>query len=983
MNLRVFLAIILLSANLHVFAQERINLNGKWLFALAKTEAEADQLSKFYIDKFDSSSFKPTPVPSNWAVQGYEEPVYRGFKAKEDKSNETKSKDSKAKEAYDLPEYDQGEDKASEGFYLYDFKVPADWKEKNILLHFGGVWSSAEVWLNGKLIGNHHGGYTSFAFDVDGKIKPGESNRLAVRVRQVNLDYKFDVYDDWTLGGIYRDVTLEAMPKKRWIDRVVVKTDFDNLFQDADLKISAMVGDKNKETLPGNYPSPGEPYTIRAILSTKEGKEIDRQEIVVPAHTSTSREILMNMRVKTPQHWTAETPYLYNLCIDLLEKDKVTHSRNERVGFREISTDGGVFRINGQAVKLRGVNRHDEHPDVGRATTKEHWMQDLKLMKAANINYIRMAHYAHAQGFVELCDELGMYVGEEVSLGGGGDLMYDPSFSGAVLQRTYETIVRDINRPSVIYWSTGNEDALTTQHMASVKLIKGLDPTRPVLLPWRAEGWLPEEVDILAPHYWKPQEYDELAGKSNRPIISTEYTHAFGVDGFGGLESRWKALTKHPSGTGAAIWMWADQGIKTPVLRPKDKSAKLSDGDEYLRIDDAGWDGIVDSYRNFTRDYWETKAVYAQVYPAVNSVPFTPGEASVTIPIQNDFDFTNLNTIKLTWSIREDEKELASGAAALEGQPHAESTFKLPLDKLGTITAGKTYYAWFIFTNAAGAEINRKAVELCPRIEQPLKIFPAVKLSVIKGETVTIDAGEVQYGFNPKTGQLTSASLKGKVLIKDLRPVLWRKLDRAETSVIGRKEAGAAPDLNRYTASVTAWNIEENQSSVVINATVNYLVDSKNQFTAVYRYSIGADGKLDVNYQIRTKVAVPALPVIGMAADAVPELNRLQWLGLGPYDAYPNKQSAPILGVWGGLNKDKETEGTKIMRWAEQSGTIGSVRISNLGYLEHDITKPETVYILSGVLGRPEKGRKADESVPQLRTDTDEPFVGEFKIELK
>ena len=160
---------------------------------------------------------------------------------------------------------------------------------------------------------------------------------------------------------------------------------------------------------------------------------------------------------------------------------------------------------------------------------------------------------------------MGMYVGNEVTLGGAGDLMYDPSFSGAVLQRSYETIVRDINKPSIIYWSIGNEDPLTSLHMVSVKLVKALDPTRPVLLPWRPEEWLPKEVDILAPHYWNPQEYDRLAGHSGRPVISTEYTHAYGNDAFGGLEARWKALTKHPAGAGAAVWMWADQGVKTPV----------------------------------------------------------------------------------------------------------------------------------------------------------------------------------------------------------------------------------------------------------------------------------------------------------------------------------------------------------------------------------------------------------------------------------
>ena len=540
MNLRtIFISSFLSLSSLGVLAQERINLSGTWQFAFAANQKEADRLERFYTSDFAKSKFKSTPVPSNWALLGYEEPVYRGFK----------------------------DNQAGEGFYVREFTIPQDWKDKRILLHFGGVWSSAEVWLNGNELGRHDCGYTSFAFDVTNKLKVDEPNKLAVRVRQITREYKFDVCDDWTWGGIYRDVTLEAMPAKRWIDDVVVQTTFDHLFQDANLDIRVMISDKHKNTLPGNYPSPGEPYKLCFTLTDKEGKEVAQRQMAIPAHVSTDREICLSLPVEAPHQWTAETPYLYSLKVELLEKEAVTHTRMERVGFRQISTDGGVFRINGQAVKLRGVNRHDEHPDVGRATTRKQWLEDLTLMKAANINYLRLSHYTPAEGFIELCDSMGMYVGNEVTLGGAGDLMYDPSFSGAVLQRSYETIVRDINKPSIIYWSIGNEDPLTSLHMVSVKLVKALDPTRPVLLPWRPEEWLPKEVDILAPHYWNPQEYDRLAGHSGRPVISTEYTHAYGNDAFGGLEARWKALTKHPAGAGAAVWMSADQGCKTPVRK--------------------------------------------------------------------------------------------------------------------------------------------------------------------------------------------------------------------------------------------------------------------------------------------------------------------------------------------------------------------------------------------------------------------------------
>lgn len=954
MNLRRILSFILLIAALRLSAQEQVSLNGTWDFTLAKTGEEALRLENFHAPEFTNNDFKPIPVPSNWAVLGYEEPVYRGFK----------------------------ENTASEGFYLHTFTVPKDWNEKRVLLHFGGVWSSAEVWLNGQYLGRHDSGYTSFSFNATGKLKTDSINRLAVRVRQVTREYKFDVFDDWTLGGIYRDVTLEAMPAKRWIDNVVAQTTFDNYFKDADLKVRVMVSDKHKNTLPGNYPSPGEPYNLRFTLSDKEGQEVARQQITIPAHTSTDRETDFTLRILSPLHWTAETPNLYNLRIDLLEKGQVAHTRTERIGFRQISTTGGVFRINGQAVKLRGVNRHDEHPDVGRATTRAHWLQDITLMKAANINYIRLSHYTPAKGFIELCDEMGMYVGNEISLGGAGNLMYDPSFSNAVLQRSYETVVRDINSPSVIYWSIGNEDPLTTLHMASVKLVKALDPTRPVLLPWRHEEWLPKEVDILAPHYWKGREYDQLASHSDRPIISTEYTHAYGVDGFGGLEARWKALTKHPAGTGAAIWMWADQGIKTPVAKAKYSEDDISQGDKYLRIDYAGWDGIVDSYRNLTRDYLETKAVYAQVYPAIDKMYFVPGQDSIRIPIQNDFDFTNLNTVKINWSIWEDGQELSSGNSSINGQPHATSALKLPINKLKTIQPGKTYFIRFIFTRADGSEITREAVELCPQAEQIVQAVSNGKLIVSKDkESVIVATNDIRYIFNPRTGQLTSADIQGKQMITDLRPVIWRTLDRSETSAFGNVRK--AVDLNKYTQSVKSWKIEESEGNVVIKTEINYTVDTNNRFTTTYRYTIGADGHLDISYQILTNVAIPWLPIVGMAVQSASELNQLHWLGLGPCDAYPNKQAAPILGLWGGKAGSTETTGIKATRWIERTGAIGCLRIASIGYMEHNASRPETMYILSGVFARPEKGRKAEESVPQLSTDTGKPFVGEFSITLR
>lgn len=351
--------------------------------------------------------------------------------------------------------------------------------------------------------------------------------------------------------------------------------------------------------------------------------------------------------------------------MELAQGGNVTHARTSAVGFRQVSTAGGVFRINGQAVKLRGVCRHDEHPDVGRATRREHWLEDLRLMKAANINMVRTSHYPPAEGFIALADEMGMYVMDEVPMGFGGEFGDDPSFMESGLRRAQETIQRDRNHPSVIIWSIGNEDPFTAMHLAAIRLVKGSDPTRPVLMPCRADDFLPPEVDILAPHYRAPSNLDQLAARSNRVVLTTEYTHAYGEDGFGGLEESWRALTRHPSGAGGAIWMWQDQGLT------RTRTGANGQPEKYLQIVLDGWDGIVSADRKPQRDYWETKAIYAPVSLPEDSARFWPGQAAVQIYLRNDYDFTEFSTVGIRWTVMADDRELAKGEGKVSAAPHA------------------------------------------------------------------------------------------------------------------------------------------------------------------------------------------------------------------------------------------------------------------------------------------------------------------------
>ncbi len=936
-------------------AQNRISLNGQWHFALAKTEKQEKKLEHFGKEADKVKLPATIVVPSNWAMQGFEEPVYRRFK----------------------------DNHGSVGFYRKTFEIPREWMDKRVLLHFGGVWQSCDIWLNGQFVGDHHNGFTSFSVDVTGLLK--ERNVLAVKVQQTGFGFQLDVFDDWSLGGIYRDVSLEAMPRDRWIESVVAQTDFDSAYRDAILKLRVMVGDKHNLPGPGNYPKECDPYALRVQLKTLDGRLVGSRQVDVPAHVLTSRESHIQMLVAQPKHWTAETPNLYQLEVDLLEDGQPSHSYRERIGFRKVSAQNGQLTVNGQTVKLRGVNRHDEHPDVGRATRREHWLQDLMLMKEANINYVRCSHYTPARGFIELCDSLGFYVGNEIAFGGGAVMDYNPAFLGYGLQRSYETVMRDINSPSIIYWSVSNESPLSESQLAIIKNTKAIDPSRPVLMPWRYEDWMPDDTELLSIHYWHPREYDSIAGNSRRPIITTEYTHAYGETGMGGLEERWRMLTRHPAGAGGAVWMWADQGLrlKTPV--PQFKANGMNKGDRYLRIQGEGWDGITDSYRNPTGDFRELKAVYAQAYPAVRSVTYTPGQQTVDIPIQNDFDFTNLREVQLRWRLFVDSLQCAEGTATVPCAPHAQALFRQPLNNLDGVAAGQTCYVQYDFIGKDGHLISQRAVELVSREQKTQGVSPLVAdvHMTENGQGVTLSVGPVQYAISKATGEICTVSKDGRCLVKAVRPDIWRSWDDCEVTVSAvRKGSRLGIDYDRYTPVVEAWTCEEEAGLPSVKARVKYVVDTLNAFTVDYHYQVNRQGQLTIHYSMLPQVQVKRLPWVGMRLESEPgRFNRLHWLGLGPWDAYPNRKSAPFFGYWGGAVEDAAVQGIKQIRRIAWEGQQDGISIqSDEAYMVCD---GSDMGIYSAVYPRPEKGREADDWFPLLRTDTGVPFVGSFSLSVK
>ncbi len=946
-----------------------ISLDGDWQFLLKPDEDAADALGKFYADGFDASAFKPIPVPSNWTTHGFEEPHY---------VNGTKS----------------------EGFYLHSFDVPAGAKDRRAILYFDGVWQSAEVWINGQRLGRHDSGFTGFAFDVSKALKPGEKNKIAVRVRQQTQSFKLDANDDWGLPGIYRSVRLEFTPKEWFIERVSVVTDFDEQFRDAELRVRAHIMRNEKM----DFFSTSAPFDVRAILTTLDGKEVQQATYtatITAAHNG--RDIPINLIVREPAQWTAETPNLYNLRVELHQEGKLLHSWSDKIGFREVSTAGGVFRINGRAVKLRGVARHDQHPDVGRATRREHWLEDIQLMKAANINAVRTAHYPPAEGFIKLCDELGLYVVEEVPFGFGGDRMGDPSFAEGVFLRVYETINRDRNRPSIVVWSVGNEDPMSALHVDALRAVKGLDSTRPTLLPFRSEVGLPPEVDMIAPHYWKAEEYDRLGAWADRPFITTEYSHALGGEDFGEQQERWDAIARHPAGAGGMIWMWADQGLRRKingreVLDPMlDKKKYTREGSELVKEKSAGkdeiydshgnngTDGIVDADRAPQIDYWETKASYAPVRVLVDRLPFVAGQPEVIVPLRNAYDFTDLSTVSVKWALYRDANIVASGEAKLPAAiPHSEARIVIPTTAIPRGVAPGVSYIHLFFTDAQGLQIAQRSVRLDEVAATAVAPAPKVEVKAEKkDDALVVTAGQSVYSFNSKTGQLASLELAGEKMIDGATLVVWRNPTYSELNVIDRRKVTYEwkTFLQNMPAVASAFEFKTDDKGVLVTATVDYKADDKNSVAVNYSYRIGTDGSLWVDYVVKPKVDLPWLLEIGLALKTPDEPQTITWLGYGPGATMPNRHASALFGQWMSPLFSGESRGTKSgVEWLRLAGSEGrALQVKGIQGFRLDAAKEGdvTLRVLTHIAGAWVKGGPAER--PEWRLDLKEDGTGEFK----
>ena len=577
----------------------------------------------FASPSFDDAKWNNMSVPSNWEMAGYS-----------------------------IPTYDSVDNTV--GLYRRTVTVPAAWTGKRVYWHFDGALDGAEVFVNGQKAGYHESGYTAWNIDLTGLIKPGQPNLLAVRVSKTTPSDDCETGDFQAMGGIYRDTSLIAIPQTR-VDDITVQTPLAANYRDATLAAAVHVTG-----------APGETVAITGKLFRQDGHSAG---VSLSGTGSLQADgtalVAMSAPVKAPALWSAEKPNLYYVVFSLTGNGKPVEQVEQRFGFKQIEVKNNVVLWNGMPIKCTGVCRHDFWSDKGFALTEANWVKDLTMMKAANINAVRTSHYNHAQRFLELCDEKGMYILDEVPYCWINDQVKDPAYAPYLLQRGQETVARDKNRPCVLAWSLGNENPNGIDSQMVIDLVNKMDPTRPAFVSGQDPGSIKGQL-WKDDHYPGPDSVDRYARNTKWGTNLTEHPHTFyekevqdydpGASDLWSetLVRTWDKLWKAPNILGSFIWEWQSQGIAD---KNEDTTQDFYYGPNHLR--DENNKGIVDGYRNPKPELWIVKSVYSPVVISVRTV--NPAGGVCAVPVTNHYSFTDLQELTCRWTASNAGTKLQTG----------------------------------------------------------------------------------------------------------------------------------------------------------------------------------------------------------------------------------------------------------------------------------------------------------------------------------
>ncbi len=879
-------------------------LNGQWQFRMAD-RPELVTAADVAVET-DRSAYAQVEVPGNWTLQGYGNPHYTNVQ---------------------MPFPDEPPfvpDENPTGIYSTEFSVPQDWKGRRILIHFGGAESVLYVYVNGRTVGLGKDARLPSEFDLTDFVKVGQKNLLvAIVVKWSDATFVED-QDQWWMGGLHREVFLYSTAPV-YIRDFFALGNLENDYTDGRLKLTVKAG----------FPrQPEEGWKVKAQLFDPKGGAVFAKPLEKPIHYvpgQNGERVRLRAEfeesIKSPLLWSADRPHLYTAVVTLISPaGEEVESNATRMGFRSVEVTGRNLLINGKRVLIKGVNRHDHHETRGKALDRETMRLDALTMKRFNFNAVRTSHYPNDPYWLDVCDELGLYVVDEANLEAHAyyhQVAYDDRYATAFLDRAIRMVHRDKNHASIILWSLGNETANSPNHEAMAGWIRGFDPSRPLHFePGIWSQYVDKQAatklydmgyrvtDIVCPMY--PQiatliewATDESHPDKHRPLIMCEYSHAMGNSN-GSLSDYWDAFEKYPGLQGGFIWEWIDHGLKR----------KTADGQDYWAY--GGDYGDTPNDLNFVCDglVWPDREAHPGLYEfkhlaqPVKAVAFDAKTGQVTI--RNKQDFADLAWLEGSWEVKVEGKKVAGGKLpALKAAPQTAVEVSLDLPKLEEGEAFLNFEfratestpwceAGHVLAWDQIALSEKAASRKAPASAKPLALEKSESAIVVKGDDLKLAA-------SPKTGFIESLQWQGKeLLVEGPRLQVWRGATDndgikgwtgQDEKALGRWLAAGYDKLELKAVSAES-KANEDGSVTLITEHVGSCKASAEAVKHRAKYTIHANGEIAVENTFVVAEGLADLPRLGVVLSLQPELEKLQWFGRGPWENYSDRKRSALVDLY-------------------------------------------------------------------------------------
>ena len=886
-------------------------LNGTWKFYYVDSYRQLPQ--DITSPQASTANWHDIQVPGNWEIQGFGTAIYtnHGYEFKPTNPQPPL-----------LPE------ETPVGVYRRDISIPDSWEGRDIYLHIAGAKSGCYVYLNGQEVGYNEDSKNPAEYLINSYLKPG-NNVLTLKIFRWSTGSYLECQDFWRISGIERDVFLYAQPKAAVRDFRITST-LDDTYRNGIFKLSVDL--RNRKTTDCRL-------TVAYDLLDKQGKSVANAEQTLQVQAGKNATATFDKQLADVQTWTSEKPDLYKLLITLKQDGQVSEVIPYNVGFRRIEikeTDQKaangknyvVLLVNGQPIKLKGVNIHEHNPKTGHYVNEELMRRDLELMKQANINTVRLCHYPQDRRFYELCDEYGFYVYDEANieshgmyynLAKGGTLGNNPEWLKPHLYRTINMFERNKNYPCVTFWSLGNEAGNGYNFYQTYLWLKEADKdlmNRPVNYERAQWEW---NSDMYVPQYPSAAWLEKIGKQgSDRPVAPSEYAHAMG-NSTGGLNDQWKAIYSYPNLQGGYIWDWVDQGMLKHDANGRPYWAYGGDYGTNMPSDgNFCCNGIVAPDRTPHPAFSEVKYVHQNI--AFEATDLANGEFLV----KNRFYFTNLNRYQIAYEVKENHKIIRRGKTVIDLAPQASTPLKINVSGLKA-KEGTEYFVDFRVSTRyeepllpAGFEVAQEQFRL-PIDAQPrnFKLSGPALSCQEAGNLLTVSSSKLTLVFDKKQGCITSYKLGNTEYFKDgfgLQPNFWRAPNDNDYGSQEPKRLQiwkqSSKDFNVVDASLKM----DGKDAVL---TVHYLLAAGNLYTATYRIHPSGVIKADYTFMstsmeeaqtelseatlkatftpgneaLRKESSKLVVPRIGVRFRLPSEMNNVAYFGRGPEENYIDRNA--------------------------------------------------------------------------------------------